>query len=546
MKSKNSSQSRTSRREFIKTGAAGFATIALFGNSKGEITRFADGDPFPELVEVTISQLQAQMKSGKLTARRLTEMYLERIKQVDTRTRSVIELNPDALTIADAMDKERKRGKVRGPMHGIPILIKDNIDTADRMLTTAGSLALVDAPTPKQDAFVVQQLRKAGAVIIGKTNLSEWANFRGNPRGGRGTSGWSGRGGQTNSPYFLDQNPSGSSSGSGVSVSANLCAVAVGTETNGSIISPAVTNGVVGLKPTVGLVSRSGIIPISHTQDTAGPMTRNVSDAAILLGAIAGTDRLDPATAEADKKRVKDYTKFLDPNGLKGARLGLVMVPPRQNPEPYKTFWQPFIETLRASGATLVDVTFPDYGPMQADRTAILQFEFKTGVNKYLAARGSKYKTLEDLIKFNEDNKDKELQVFGQEIFIDSQKRGDLTDKVYLDAIAKVHRSVREDGIDGLLAKNNLDAFVGPTGGSVGTAAVAGYPSITVPVGLRDIPPSTNVAGVAVPGTTQAAGILFFGPAWSEPKLIKYAYAFEQLTKGRVTPQFLPTIPKKS
>ncbi len=533
------------RREFIKTGAAGLATIALFGNSKGEIINFIDGDPFPELVEVTISQLQAQMKSGKLTARRLTEMYLERIKQIDTKTRSVLELNPDALAIADAMDKERKRGKVRGPMHGIPILIKDNIDTADKMLTTAGSLALVDAPTPKQDAFVAQQLRKAGAVIIGKTNLSEWANFRGNPRGGRGTSGWSGRGGQTNSPYFLDQNPSGSSSGSGVSVSANLCAVAVGTETNGSIISPAVTNGVVGLKPTVGLVSRSGIIPISHTQDTAGPMTRNVSDAAILLGAMAGTDKLDPATAEADKKRAKDYTKFLDPNGLKGARLGLVMVPPRQNPEPYKAFWQPFIDKLRASGATLVDVTFPDYGPMQADRTAILQFEFKTGVSKYLAGRGSKYKTLEDLIKFNEDNKDRELQVFGQEIFIDSQKRGDLTDKAYLDAIAKVHRSVREDGIDGLLAKNNLDAFVGPTGGSVGTAAVAGYPSITVPVGLRDIPPSTNAAGAAVPGTTQAAGILFFGPAWSEPKLIKYAYAFEQLTKGRVTPQFLPTIPKK-
>ncbi|MEP6786927.1 MAG: amidase family protein, partial [Acidobacteriota bacterium] len=387
--------------------------------------------------------------------------------------------------------------------------------------------------------------RKAGAVIMGKTNLSEWANFRANPRNGRGTSGWSGRGGQTNMPYFLDQNPSGSSSGSGVSVSANLCAVAIGSETNGSIISPAYTNGVVGLKPTVGLVPRSGIIPISHTQDTAGPMARTVSDAAILLGAIAGSDKRDPASADADKKRAKDYTKFLDADGLKGARLGLLMVPPRQNAEAYKAYWQPFIDKLKAGGAVLVDVTFPDYGPTQADRLAILQYEFKADIAKYLAERGGPYKTLADLIKFNDDHKDTELQIFGQEIFLDSQKRGDLTDKVYLDAIAKVHKSVREDGIDGLMAKNNLDAFVCPGLAGVGTAAVAGYPSIVVPLGLRDIPPSTNQAGAAVPGTTQTTGMLFFGTAWSEPKLIKYAYAFEQLTKGRVTPQFLPTFPKK-
>lgn len=534
------------RRDFIRAGAAGLAAFALFGNAKGEMISFADGDPYPELVEVTIAELQAKMKSGKLTARKLTEMYLERIKHIDSKTNSVLELNPDALAIADERDKERKKGKVRGPLHGIPVLIKDNIDTADKMHTTAGSWALFDAPTPKQDAFVAAQLRKAGAVIMGKTNLSEWANFRANPRNGRGTSGWSGRGGQTNNPYFLDQNPSGSSSGSGVSVSANLCAVALGTETNGSIISPSVTNGIVGLKPTVGLVSRSGIIPIAHTQDTAGPMTRTVTDAAILLNAIAGTDRLDPATAEADKRRAKDYTKFLDPNGLKGARLGLMMVPPRTNPEPYKAYWQPFIDKLRAAGAVLVDVTFPDYGPTQADRTNILQYEFKTDIAKYLAGRGGPHKTLADLIKFNEDNKDKELQIFGQEIFIESQKKGDLTDKAYLDAIAKVHKSVREDGIDGLMAKNNLDAFVGPMGGGVGIAAVAGYPSIIVPVGLRDIPPSTNQAGAAVPGTMQAAGMLFFGTAWTEPKLIKYAYAFEQLTKGRVTPQFLPTVPKRS
>jgi amidase len=520
------------RREFLLTGAAGLATLGLFRNAKGDFfCALPDGDPFPELVEVTITDLQNQMKSGKLTARRLTEMYLERIKQVDIKTNAVLELNPDALAIADQLDKERKKGKVRSVMHGIPVLIKDNIDTADKMHTTAGSLALLDAPTPTHDAFVAERLRKAGAVIMGKANMTEWANFRANPLPNRGTSGWSGRGAQTNNPYFLDQNPSGSSSGSAVSVSANLCAVAVGTETSGSIISPATTNGVVGLKPTVGLVSRSGIIPISHTQDTAGPIARSVTDAAILLGAMAGKDKSDPATSEADKKRSTDYTQFLDPNGLTGARLGLVMVPPRQNPEPFKAFWQPIIDKLCEAGATLVDVTFPDYGPLQAERLNILEYEFKTDLNKYLAGRGSKYKTLEDLIKFNEDNKDKELQIFGQELFIESQKKGELTDKEYLDAIAKVHKAAREDGIDGILAKNNLDAFVGPVGLGVGLAAVAGYPSITVPVGLRENNPT---------------GILFFGRAWSEPTLIKYAYAFEQRTKARVTPQFLPTYPKKS
>lgn len=534
------------RREFLKAGAAGLATIALFRNSKGEITGFVDGDPHSELVEVTIGELQAKMKSGQLTSRRLTEMYLERISQIDTKTRSVLELNPDALAIADQMDKERKKGHVRSMLHGIPVLIKDNIETADKMHTTAGSWALYDAPTPKQDATVAANLRKAGAVIMGKTNLSEWANFRSTGTPTRQTSGWSGRGGQTNMPYFLDQNPSGSSSGSGVAVSANLITVAIGSETNGSIISPAVTNGIVGIKPTVGLVSRSGIIPISHSQDTAGPMARTVTDAAIMLSAIAGSDSRDPATADADKKRAKNYTKFLDPNGLKGARLGLVVFAPQRNADAYKAYYKPFLDKLTTAGATLVEVTFPDYGPMSGDRTAILQYEFKTNLNKYLAGRGSKYKTLEDLIKFNEDNKDTELQVFGQEIFIESQKKGDLTDKVYLDAIAKVHKSVRENGIDALLAKNNLDALVGPTGGQAySIAAVAGYPSITVPLGLRDIPASTNQTGTAIPGTTQATGMLFFGTVWSEPKLIKYAYAFEQLTKGRVTPQFLPTIPKK-
>lgn len=535
------------RRDFLKTGFAGLAAFALFRNARGEMTFLPDGDPYPELVEVTIPELQAQMKAKKLTSRKLTEMYLERIKQIDPKTHAVLELNPDALAIADAMDKERKKGKVRGPLHGIPVLIKDNIDTADKMHTTAGSWALYDAPTPKQDSAVAANLRKAGAVIMGKANLSEWANFRANPRNGRGTSGWSGRGGQTNMPYFLDQNPSGSSSGSGVAVSANLCAAAIGSETNGSIISPAVTNGIVGLKPTVGLVPRSGIIPISHTQDTAGPMTRTVTDAAIMLSAIAGSDKRDPASSEADKKKAKDYTKFLDAGGLKGARLGLVMYPPQRNPDLYKAYYQPFIDKLKNAGATLVDVTFPDYGPTQADRTNILSYEFKTDIAKYLEERGSRYKTLADLIKFNEDNKDKELQIFGQEIFIESEKKGDLNDKIYLDAIAKVHKSVREDGIDGLLAKNNLDAFVGPTGGQAySIAAVAGYPSITVPLGLRDIPAGTTQNGTAIPASIQATGMLFFGTAWSEPKLLKYAYAFEQMTKGRVTPQFLPTFPKKS
>lgn len=512
------------RREFLKTGAAGLTAIALSRRAAAEFAIFPVSDPFPELVEITIPQLQAKMKSGQLTARRLAEMYIERIKQIDTKTRSVIEINPDALAIADEMDRERKRGKVRSALHGVPILIKDNIDTADKMLTTAGSLALVDAPTPKEDAFVVKQLRKSGAVILGKTNLSEWANFRGN----RSISGWSGRGLQTNNPYFLDQNPCGSSSGSGVSVSANLAAAAVGTETNGSIICPAVTNGVVGIKPTLGLISRTGIIPIAHTQDTAGPMARTVTDAAVLLSAMIGHDKQDPSTIAA-KKAAKDHAKFLDPNGLKGARLGLVtQFAPQQNAEKYKAYYLPFIDALRAAGATLVDVTFPTV-QVQADRLNVLLYEFKTDLNKYLAGRGGKYKTLEDLIKFNDLNKEKELPLFGQELFIQAQEKGGLSDKAYLDSLAKIKRAAGEDGIDALIAKNDLDALVGPTAGQTWSIpAVAGYPSITVPVGLRDHTP---------------AGMLFFGRAFSDWQLVKYAFAFEQRTKGRVTPQLLPKKP---
>jgi amidase len=513
------------RREFLKTSAAGLAGLSVFLTMEGEMSA-ADEEPFPELIEMTIGEAQSKLHSGQWTSRRLVEMYLERIKQIDGKLRSVIEVNPDALAIADRLDRERKRGKTRGPLHGIPILIKDNIDTADKMLTTAGSLALVDAPVPKHDAFVVQLLRKSGAIIIGKTNLSEWANFRST----KSISGWSGRGGQTNSPYFLDQNPCGSSSGSGVAVSANLAMATVGTETNGSIICPAVTNGVVGIKPTLGLVSRSGIIPIAHTQDTAGPMARTVTDAAILLAAMIGRDKADPITAAAVKNPQRDYMRALDPNGLAGARLGLVMqftTRPEMN-----EYFRRYVDTLQDSGATLVDVTFtPDYSKMADDRLNVLEYEFKEDLNKYLAARGAKYKTLDDLIKFNAENKDREMPKFGQELFEQSAKKAGLADKPYTDALAKIKRAAREDGIDTLIATHKLDALVAPTSGATWSiGAVAGYPYITVPVGLRE---------------NTSTGMAFFGRAFSEPSLIKYAYAFEQKTKGRVTPKMMETYPKK-
>ncbi|MBV9241791.1 MAG: amidase [Acidobacteria bacterium] len=536
----------TNRREFLKTGVAGFAALAFFRNVKGDIVTAFDDDPYPQLVETTIPELQALMKAKKLTSRKLCEMYLERIKVIDPKTHAVLELNPDALSIADQMDKERKKGKVRSPMHGIPILIKDNIDTADKMHTTAGSWALYDAPTPKQDAHVAAQLRKSGAVILGKANLTEWANFRSTGTRTRQTSGWSGRGGQTNNPYWLDQNPLGSSSGSAVSVSANLIPVAIGTETSGSIISPAVVNGVVGIKPTVGLVSRAGIIPISHSQDTAGPLTRTVTDAAIVLTAIAGSDPRDPATLDADKKRAKDYTKFLDKNALKGARLGLVNTLP-QRPAilaAYNAFWEPLFQKMRDAGATLVDVKFPDFGKDAADGTAILKYEFKADLNKYLGERGGQYKTLADLIKFNEENKDKEMPFFGQELFTQSQAMGDLTDPAYLDTLAKRRKQTRDLGIDALLTQNRLDALVGPYGVMVGIAAGAGYPSLTVPVGIRDIPAAPASGNIPASSASKAlGGLMFVGTAWDEPKIIRYGYAFEQLTKGRVTPQFIEKMP---
>jgi len=512
------SREKQSRREFLKVGAAGVAALGFMKNVEADTIAFAE--PHPELIEITVVELQAKMKSGDLSARRLAEMYLARIAEIDPKLRSVIEINPDALKIAENLDKERKRGKVRGMLHGIPVLIKDNIDTADRMKTTAGSFALVDAPVPKHDAFIVEKLRKAGAVIIGKTNLSEWANFRST----KSISGWSGRGGQTNNPYVLDKNPCGSSAGSGVAISANLAAVAVGTETNGSIICPATRNGVVGIKPTLGLISRSGIIPIAHTQDTAGPMARTVADAAILLSVLVGTDKADVITSQSVKGE-KDYTKFLDKDGLRGARIGVARQFAGTNAKS-KEIFESHLEVLKAGGATLIDVTFSEeFGKLADDRLQVLLYEFKTDLNKYLTERRSPYKTLADLIKFNEKNKEREMPLFGQELFLQSESKGNLTDDAYLKALQKVKKAARENGIDAVVAKDKLDAIVSPAvGGTWSLAAVAGYPYITVPAGFAD--------GLPV-------GIAFFGRAFAEPQLIKIAYAFEQKTKMRQTPKLL-------
>ena len=514
MKSQNQN-----RRDFLKLSVAGLAGIGLAKNIGG--AEFETFETMTQLNEITVFELQAKMKSGELSARRIAEIYIERIREIDPKLNSVVEINPDALAIADRLDKERKNGKMRSPMHGIPVLIKDNIDTADRMKTTAGSLALLDAPVPERDAFIVKQLREAGAVILGKTNLSEWANFRST----KSISGWSGRGGQANNPYILDKNPCGSSAGSGVAVSANLAAVTVGTETNGSIICPATRNGVVGIKPTLGLVSRSGIIPIAHTQDTAGPMARTVADAVVLLDVLVGRDKRDAITSES-KKAAKNYTKFLDPNGLKGARIGVA----RQflgKDEKTNAIFESHMKVLQANGAELIDVQFSEnLSKLGDDRLLVLLYEFKTDLNKYLAGRGSKYKTLADLIKFNEENKARSMPLFGQELFEQSQAKGELTDKAYTDALQKLKRTTREEGIDAVVIKDRLDAVVAPAVGATWSiAAVAGYPYITVPAGFIDNLP---------------IGIGFFGRAFTEPQLIKYAYAFEQKTKARKAPEFLP------
>jgi len=507
------------------------------------------------LEEATIADLQQRMQSGRDTARSLAEQYVARIEAVDRSgptLHSVIELNPEALAIADRLDAERKSRGPRGPLHGIPVLIKDNIATADGMMTTAGSLALAGARPPK-DAFIVERLRAAGAVILGKTNLSEWANFRST----HSTSGWSGRGGQTKNPYALDRNPSGSSSGSGAAIAANLSAGAIGTETDGSIVSPSNTNGLVGIKPTLGLVSRSGIVPIAHSQDTAGPMARTVADAAAILGAIAGADREDPATQAGTNRGAPagrpaaaavDYSMFLDAGGLKGARLGVVRNRLFGNNAAADAIAEAAIAAMKQQGATIIDpANIPTLGKFDDTEFDVLLFEFKADLNKYLAWLGpaSPVHSLREVIAFNDAHKDREMPYFGQEIMAMAEKKGPLTSVAYKTALAKNHQLSRALGIDAVMTKYKLDALVAPTGGPTwlidlvngdgGTASapgpstvtsVAGYPHITVPAGFfRGLP----------------VGISLFGRAWSEPVLIKLAYAYEQATKHRRPPRFLPT-----
>ena len=508
---------------------AGTALLTVSRTSLGAITDV-------NLEEATVSGLQAAMAAGQTSARKITEGYLARIADIDKKLNSIIELNPDALAIADQMDAERKAGKTRGPLHGIPIVIKDNIETADKMKTTAGSLAMLDAPTPKQDAFIVKQLRAAGAVILGKTNLSEWANFRSS----KSSSGWSGRGGQTHNPYILDRNPCGSSSGSGSAMAASLAAIAVGTETDGSIICPSATCGIVGIKPTLGLVSRSGIIPIAHSQDTAGPMCRTVADAAALLTVLVGADVSDAITSQSAKEK-KDYSQFLKKDGLKGKRIGVGRQYFGRNDKVDKLI-EPHLQVLKDGGATLVDVTFPKLDKFGDAEFDVLLYEFKEDLNKYLAGRGGRMKTLADLIQFNIKNADKEMQYFGQEVFLQAQEKGDLNDRAYRIPLLQSKLMTQEQGIDGVMDKDKLDAIVAPSGGvswmtdlvngdcgvfeSSSLAAVAGYPNITVPAGY--------IQGLPV-------GISFFGKAFTEHTLIQIAYAFEQATMARRVPKYLPT-----
>lgn len=498
--------------------------------------------PF-EFEEATLAQLQSALKTGRETAVSLAKKYLRRIEEIDKHgpaVNAIIEVNPDALAIARALDAERKAKGPRGPLHGIPVLIKDNIDTHDRMVTTAGSLALVES-RPPQDSFVAQKLRAAGALILGKTNLSEWANFRSS----RSTSGWSGRGGLTKNPYALDRNPSGSSSGSGAAVAANLCAVAIGTETDGSIVSPSTLCGIVGLKPTLGLVSRAGIIPIAHSQDTAGPMARTVTDAAILLGALTGVDARDPATELGRFKRTRDYTQFLDANGLRGARLGVARKYFRAGAVGEKILEAALAE-MKSAGAIIIDpADLPSHGKVGDAEFEVLLYEFKADLNAYLAGLGPKspVRTLKEIIEFNERHKEKELPYFGQETFLKAQEKGPLTETAYLEALEKCRRLSRDEGIDAVMNEHRLDAIIAPSGGpaaktdlihgnrgvggSSSAAAMAGYPNITVPAG--------DVFGMPV-------GISFFGRAFSEPTLFKIAFAFEQATKARKAPRFLATV----
>jgi len=538
------------RRSFLQAGLLGGVAAAagplwqpVFGASpKSAAATVAEAADVPafELDEITIGELQDGMKSGKYSARAIAEKYIARITAIDKNgpvVNSVIETNPDALEIAEALDKERKEKGPRGPLHGIPVLIKDNIATADRMQTTAGSLALVGSKPPA-DAFIAQKLREAGAVILGKTNLSEWANIRSN----HSISGWSGRGGQTKNPYALDRNPCGSSSGTGAGISANLAAIGIGTETDGSIVCPSSANGLAGIKPTVGLVSRSRIIPISHTQDTAGPMCRTVRDAAILLGALTGVDPDDKATTASAGKSFTDYTQFLAADGLRGARIGVLRKAFGFNPAVDK-WMEAAVDAMKKQGATLVDpVEIETSGKFVYTEFLGFMYELKADLNAYLAWLGpsAPVKTLKEIIEFNEKNAAKETPFFGQENFLKAEEKGPLTTEEYVEAIKKNHELAGKEGIDATMDKHKLDAIVAPTGGpawltdivngdsfgggSSEFAAAAGYPNVNVTAGF--------VFGLPV-------GISFFGRAWSEPVLIKLAYAFEQATKFRKAPRFL-------
>ncbi|MGH9324415.1 MAG: amidase [Vicinamibacteria bacterium] len=542
------------RRRFLGCTALGGATFLTSHVGcrpadvpEGETDRGATGNEPFELHEATVSDLQEGMGSGRLTARSITEMYLARIDALNGKgpeLRAIIETNPQALEIADELDAERKASGPRGPLHGIPVAIKDNIDTHDQMTTTAGSAAL-EGSIPPRDSFVAGKLREAGAILLAKANMSEWAYWRGL----KATSGWSARGGQCRNPYALDRNPCGSSSGSGVAASANLAALTVGTETGGSIMCPSSINGIVGIKPTVGLWSRSGIIPISHSQDTAGPMTRTLRDAAILLGSLTGVDPRDGATARSEGKSHADYTTFLDSAGLEGARLGVARNFPGFD-ERVLALFDEAIESMRAAGAVIIDPTdipHMDQGDVFEELpTRVLNYEFKAGISAYLESLGpnAPVKSLSEIIAFNEAHRDLEMPFFGQERLIASEETGSLTDPAYLDAVRTIQRFTRAEGIDALMDEHQLNAIVAPTGGpawltdhiigdrldggfSAGPAAIAGYPDITVPMG--------NLSGLPI-------GISFFGRAWSEPTLLKIAYAYEQASKRREPPKFLATL----
>ncbi|MCJ8208531.1 amidase [Mucilaginibacter sp. RS28] len=529
------------RRKFLQTSSLASLTIgSIFNTNAAKAENDAVSAPATafDLTEKSITDLQQLMRDKKYTSRQLVEMYLKRIQTIDKagpKLNAVIELNPDALILADQLDKERASGKVRGPLHGIPVLIKDNISTGDRMHTTAGAMALADNIYSK-DAFIVTKLRDAGAVILGKTNLSEWANFRSN----HSTSAWSSRGGQTKNPYVLDRNPSGSSSGSGAAVAASLCAIAIGTETNGSIVSPSSVNGLVGIKPTVGLWSRSHIIPISKTQDTAGPMARTVKDAAILLGALTGTDAQDLVTQESEGKAKKDYTIYLKTDGLQGKRLGLEKSA-LQGSAAAVALLKEAVEVLKSKGATIVEVDLMKEIRQQTGNASfqVLLYEFKDGVNNYLKGANSKMKSLDDVIAFNRQNEAKAMPFFKQETLEMANQKGDLNSAEYLEALKKSNGLSRTI-IDNMLKENNLDAIIGPTNGFAvcidlingdynngfsfsSPAAMARYPHITVPMGQwHDLP----------------MGLSFFSTAWHEPQLLAMAYAYEQASKKRKAPQF--------